>query len=143
MRKLFVLFISLMVLSISNLFADDFVVPVSSLPANAKAFIQKTFPGAQIWKVERDGGKFDVQLSNGVSVDFLSNGEWVNIDSEYTPIPESAFPAAVIRAVKSAHPQAAIIDAEKEWGNYKLKLNNMMELVLSGNVQLMGQKFDD
>ena len=122
MRKFFILFASLMVLSVSSLFADDWVVPVSALPQNARAFIQRTFPGAQIWKVERDGRKFDVQLSNGVSIDFLSNGDWVNIDSEYTPIPDSAFPAPVIQAVKNAY---------------------MMEIVVSGNGQLMGQKFDD
>ncbi|MEI0476363.1 PepSY-like domain-containing protein [Brachyspira pulli] len=143
MKKLSILFVSLMVLSVSSLFADDWVVPVSQLPANARSFIQKVFPDAQIFKVERDGRKFDVKLSNGVSIDFLSNGEWENIDSEYTPIPESAFPPAVIKALKASYPQAAIIDAEKEWGNYKIKLNNMMEVMVSGNGQIMGQKFDD
>ena len=143
MKKLSILFVSLMVLSVSSLFADDWVVPVSQLPANAKSFIQKVFPDAQIFKVERDGRKFDVKLSNGVSIDFLANGEWENIDSEYAPIPESAFPPAVIKALKASYPQAAIIDAEKEWGNYKIKLNNMMEVMVSGNGQIMGQKFDD
>ena len=143
MKKLSILFVSLMVLSVSSLFADDWVVPVSQLPANARSFIQKVFPDAQIFKVERDGRKFDVKLSNGVSIDFLANGEWENIDSEYTPIPESAFPPAVIKALKASYPQAAIIDAEKEWGNYKIKLNNMMEVMVSGNGQIMGQKFDD
>ncbi|MEI0488159.1 PepSY-like domain-containing protein [Brachyspira pulli] len=143
MKKLSILFLSLMVLSVSSLFADDWVVPVSQLPANARSFIQRVFPDAQIFKVERDGRKFDVKLSNGVSIDFLSNGEWENIDSEYTPIPESAFPPAVIKALKASYPQAAIIDAEKEWGNYKIKLNNMMEVMVSGNGQIMGQKFDD
>ena len=143
MKKLSILFLSLMVLSVSSLFADDWVVPVSQLPANARSFIQKVFPDAQIFKVEKDGRKFDVKLSNGVSIDFLSNGEWENIDSEYTPIPESAFPPAVIKALKASYPQAAIIDAEKEWGNYKIKLNNMMEVMVSGNGQIMGQKFDD
>ena len=143
MKKLSILFVSLMVLSVSSLFADDWVVPVSQLPANARSFIQKVFLDAQIFKVEKDGRKFDVKLSNGVSIDFLSNGEWENIDSEYTPIPESAFPPAVIKALKASYPQAAIIDAEKEWGNYKIKLNNMMEVMVSGNGQIMGQKFDD
>ena len=143
MKKLSILFVSLMVLSVSSLFADDWVVPVSQLPANARSFIQKVFPDAQIFKVERDGRKFDVKLSNGVSIDFLANGEWENIDSEYTPIPESVFPPAVIKALKASYPQAAIIDAEKEWGNYKIKLNNMMEVMVSGNGQIMGQKFDD
>ena len=142
MKKLSIFLASLFILSASSLFAD-MVVPPSALPQQANTFIQRVFPGAQIWKVERDGRKFDVQLSNGVSIDFLGNGDWQNIDSEYAPIPDAAFPAAVIQAVKNAYPQAAVIDAEKEWGNYKLKLNNMMELMVTGNGQIMRQKFDD
>ncbi|QTM07598.1 hypothetical protein GQX60_01545 [Brachyspira hyodysenteriae] len=142
MKKLSIFLASLFILSASSLFAD-MVVPPSALPQQANAFIQRAFPGAQIWKVERDGRKFDVQLSNGVSIDFLGNGDWENIDSEYAPIPDAAFPPAVIQAVKNAYPQSAVIDAEKEWGNYKLKLNNMMELMVTGNGQIMRQKFDD
>ncbi|WP_300369857.1 PepSY-like domain-containing protein [Brachyspira sp.] len=143
MKKLSILLTSLIILSASNLFADDWVVPPSSLPQKATSFIQRVFPNTQIWKVERDGRKFDVKLSNGTSIDFLSNGDWDNIDSEYSPIPDAAFPQAVIKAIRNAYPQAAIIDAEKEWGNYKLKLNNMMEIMVTGNGQIMGQKFDD
>ena len=142
MKKLSIFLASLFILSASSLFAD-MVVPPSALPQQANSFIQRVFPGTQIWKVERDGRKFDVQLSNGVSIDFLANGDWENIDSEYGHIPDVAFPAAVIQAVKNAYPQAAVIDAEKEWGNYKLKLNNMMELMVTGNGQIMRQKFDD
>ena len=142
MKKLSIFLASLFILSASSLFFF-FLVPPSALPQQASSFIQRVFPGTQIWKVERDGRKFDVQLSNGVSIDFLANGDWQNIDSEYAPIPDAAFPAAVIQAVKNAYPQAAVIDAEKEWGNYKLKLNNMMELMVTGNGQIMRQKFDD
>ncbi|OEJ14507.1 hypothetical protein BFL38_06685 [Brachyspira hampsonii] len=142
MKKLFIFLSSLFIFSASSLFAD-MVVPPSALPQQAAAFIQRVFPGVQIWKVERDGRKFDVNLSNGVSIDFLANGDWENIDSEYAPIPDAAFPPAVVQAVRNAYPQAAIIDAEKEWGNYKLKLNNMMEVMVTGNGQIMGQKFDD
>lgn len=142
MKKLSIFLVSLFILSASSLFAD-MVVPASALPQQATSFINRVFPGVQIWKVERDGRKFDVNLSNGVSIDFLGNGDWQNIDSEYAPIPDAAFPPAVVQAVKKAYPQAAIIDAEKEWGNYKLKLNNMMEVMVSGNGQIMGQQFDD
>ncbi len=143
MKKLSIFLASLIILSASSLFADDWVVPPTALPQQATSFIQKVFQGSQIWKVERDGRKFDVKLSNGYSIDFLGNGDWVNIDSEYAPIPDAAFPPAVIQAIKSAYPQASVIDAEKEWGNYKLKLNNMMELMITGNGQIMRQKFDD
>ncbi|WP_297208212.1 PepSY-like domain-containing protein [uncultured Brachyspira sp.] len=141
-KKIFALLISLTIISTSSLFAD-WVVPASSLPQKARAFIQRVYPGAQIWKVERDDGKFDVKLSNGASIDFLPNGNWVNIDGEYNGVPLSVLPQAVANTVRRTYPQAMMIDVEKEWGNYKIKLNNMMEMFISANGQLMGQKWDD
>ena len=52
-------------------------------------------------------------------------------------------PQAVANTVRRAYPQAMMIDVEKEWGNYKIKLNNMMEMFISANGQLVGQKWDD
>ena len=141
-KKIFALLISLTIISTSSLFAD-WVVPASSLPQKARAFIQRVYPGAQIWKVERDDGKFDVKLSNGASIDFLPNGNWINIDGEYNGVPLSVLPQAVANTVRRTYPQAMMIDVEKEWGNYKIKLNNMMEMFISANGQLMGQKWDD
>ena len=141
-KKIFALLISLTIISTSSLFAD-WVVPASSLPQKARAFIQRVYPGVQIWKVERDDGKFDVKLSNGASIDFLPNGNWVNIDGEYNGVPLSVLPQAVANTVRRTYPQAMMIDVEKEWGNYKIKLNNMMEMFISANGQLMGQKWDD
>lgn len=129
-------------LSSSMVFAD-WIVPVTALPQKSRAFINSTFPGVQIWKVERDGGKFEVKLSNGVDIDFYMNGDWKDIDGGWVTIPFSVLPAAVANTVKQTYPQAAIIEAEKEWGNYKIKLNNFMELYITANGQLIGQKFDD
>lgn len=129
-------------LSSSMVFAD-WIVPVTALPQKSRAFINSTFPGVQIWKVERDGGKFEVKLSNGVDIDFYMNGDWKDIDGGWVTIPFSVLPAAVANTVKQTYPQAAIIEAEKEWGNYKIKLNNFMELYITSNGQLVGQKFDD
>ena len=141
-KKIFALLITLTIVSTSSLFAD-WVVPASSLPQKSRAFIQRVYPGVQIWKVERDGGKFEVKLSNGASIDFLANGNWINIDGEYNGVPLSVLPQAVANTVRRTYPQAMMIDVEKEWGNYKIKLNNMMELFVSSGGQLMGQKWDD
>lgn len=140
MRKTLALLISLLLSSV--LFAD-MVVPVSQLPKSAQSFIQKTFPGAQIFKVERDDGKFDVKLNNGVDIKFFLNGDWEKINSDYIPIPLTVLPNAVQNTLKNSYPQASITEIEKEFGNYKIKLNNMMELFISGSGQLMGQKMDD
>ena len=141
-KKLFALLITLTIVSTSSLFAD-WVVPASSLPQKSRAFIQRIYPGVKIWKVERDDGKYEVKLSNGASIDFLANGNWHSIDGEYNGVPFSALPQAISGTIKRAYPQARVIDVEKEWGNYKVKLNNMMELYISANGQLMGQNWDD
>ena len=87
-KKILSSLIVLAIFSTSILFAD-MVVPASALPKQAATFIKKIYPNAQIWKVEREGGKFDVELSNGASIDFLTNGDWVNIDGEYNGVPFS------------------------------------------------------
>lgn len=130
-------------LLVSSLCFGDWVVPVSALPQKASSFINSTFPGSQIWKVERDGMKYEVKLSNGVDIDFNLAGDWVNIDGNWVIIPFSVLPVSVANTVKQAYPNTLIIDVEKEWGNYKVKLNNFMELYISSSGQLIGQKFDD
>lgn len=137
------LIISLILGLSSSMVFGDWIVPVTALPQKSRAFINSTFPGVQIWKVERDGGKFEVKLSNGVDIDFYMNGDWKDIDGGWVTIPFSVLPSSVANTVKQTYPQAAIIEAEKEWGNYKIKLNNFMELYISANGQLIGQKFDD
>ena len=127
----------------SSMVFGDWIVPVSSLPQKSRAFINSTFPGVQIWKVERDGGKFEVKLSNGVDIDFYINGDWKDISGGWVTIPFTVLPAAVANTVRQTYPQAMMVDVEKEWGNYKVKLNNMMELYVTASGQLMGQKFDD
>lgn len=142
-KKGYSLLIIVFVMLSSVLFADDWIVPASSLPQKAQAFIASTYPGVTIWKVELDDGKFEVDLSNGVSIDFFMNGDWKSIDGEYIGVPKTVLPVNIANVVDNTYPSSIIIEVEKEWGNYKVKLNNMMELYISADGQLMGQKFDD
>ncbi|MEI0580890.1 PepSY-like domain-containing protein [Brachyspira pilosicoli] len=143
MTKKLLCFLTILTIFSTSIVFADMVVPASALPKQAVTFIKKVYPNAQIWKVERDGGKFDVELSNGASIDFLTNGDWINIDGEYNGVPFSVLPQAVANTVKKTYPQAMMVSVEKEWGNYKVKLNNMMEIFISSDGSLMGQQFDD
>ena len=142
MKKIMFLFSIFTVFSCSTLFADWIVDP-ATLPAQAKSFISSTFADAQVWKAERDGGKFEVSLSNGVEIDFAPNGEWLQIDAEYVVIPMSVLPKNVANSIQNAYPEASVVEVEKKFGNYKIKLNNFMELYISSNGHIVGQKFDD
>ena len=68
MAKRYSLLIIVFVMMSSALFADDWMVPASALPKKAQDFIASAYPDAAIWKVELDDGKFEVDLSNGVSI---------------------------------------------------------------------------
>ncbi|MBT8754579.1 PepSY-like domain-containing protein [Brachyspira hyodysenteriae] len=141
--KILKVILTIMIISSGSLFADDWIVSPEQLPQRAKQFIAQVFPDAQIWYVEMDDGKYEVELSNGIKIDFLGNGDWKEIDAEYIGIPYNVFPANVANTIRNTYPQTVIISAEKKWGTYEIKLNNMMELYISSNGQLIGQKFDD
>ncbi|TXJ39625.1 PepSY-like domain-containing protein [Brachyspira aalborgi] len=157
MIKLFSLLLTITILTSSSLFAKVWIVPPTSLTQKVSAYIKSTYPDAQIWKVERKfkkkrGEVFDVNLSNGASLKFLVNGECIDINGRYNTVPLSALPQAVANTVKNTYPQAIIVKVKKEfygynlnavngYGNYKIKLNNMMELFITADGQLIGQKY--
>ena len=89
-----------------------------------------------------DHPNIEVKLNTGVELDFYANGDWKEIKA-YQNFPTSVLPAPVLEAVKNAHPQAFIIKAEKTWNGYEIKTSNMMEIYITANGQIMGQKFDD
>ena len=140
--KMMKIVLAIIIFTSSTLLADR-IIPPESLPDRAKQFISGAFPDAQIWYVELDDGKYEVELSNGIKIDFLGNGDWKEIDAEYIGIPYNVFPANVANTIRNTYPQTVIISAEKKWGTYEIKLNNMMELYISSDGQLIGQKFDD
>ena len=155
-KKLFLVATALTVMSISA-FAKGYIVSHDTLPAQASALIKNVYPDAQIWKVERkfkkkQGEVFDVDLSNGASLKFLANGECIDINGRYNTVPFSALPQEVVSAVQKAYPDAAVVkvkrqyygygyDASANFVNYKVRLNNMMELFITADGQLIGQKF--
>ena len=142
MRKI-ILSVMMTVLMATSAMADDKVVSADTLPQSSKSFIAANFDGVTVTYVEKDFDSYDVQLSNGIEIDFKRNGEWENIESMQTPVPTSILPAPVVTSVTKAHPQATIMKVEKERGNFEIKLNNMMELVISPSGKIIAQKMDD
>ena len=120
-------------------FADMMIAP-NALPPKITQFINANFAGAQIMYAEQDFDSFEVKLNTGVELDFYTNGDWKEVKT-YQNFPTQILPAGVVQAV--AHPQAFIIKAEKTWNGYEIKTSNMMEIYVTPNGQIMGQKFDD
>lgn len=142
MRKI-ILSVMMTVLMATSAMADDRVVSADTLPQSSKSFIAANFDGVTVTYVEKDFDSYDVQLSNGIEIDFKRNGEWESVESIQTPVPTSILPVPVVTSVTKAHPQATIMKVEKERGNFEIKLNNMMELVISPSGKIIAQKMDD
>ena len=126
-------------------FANDRIIPNEQLPAAAKTFIQKTFPGQSIsyTKLDRDFAKtrYEVYLNNGVEVDFDKSGMWDKVDCNYSAVPADLIPAAIANYVKTNFAGAQIIKIDKERYGYDVELSNDLELKFNRSGQIM--RIDD
>lgn len=139
MKKIF----TLLFLFSAFLMADDIYIMPEQLPQNALQFIQKYFPDVNILYAEMDKKGYEVQLSNGVEIEFLRNGEFKEIEGNYVALPFEILPQSVANTVGKTYPNTVITKIKRKWNFYEVKLNNMMELYIDANGQLLGQKFDD
>ena len=135
----FAALVCMMMQSVST-FADDRIIPAEQLPAAAKTFIQKTFPGQAVSyaKIDYDGRKkYEVCLSNGTEVDFDKNGTWDKVDCNYSAVPASLVPSTIANYVKTHFAGAKVVKIDKEHYGYDVELSNELELKFNKQGQLM------
>lgn len=86
MRKLKLILILIAGVMIASCSDNDKIITEEQLPASARTYIQKTYPGATIIFVKEDSElfstKYKVQLSNRVEIEFDSDGAPVDIEME-------------------------------------------------------------
>ena len=121
-------------------FAGDRIIPAEQLPAAAKTFIQKNFPGQTISyaKIDFDGRKtYEVCLSNGTELEFDRNGALDKVDCNYSAVPANLVPAPIANYVKTHFAGAMIVKLDKEHYGYDVELSNDLELKFNSKGQLM------
>lgn len=140
MKKL--LLVSAFVLTASIASAEKPINP-KKLPQNVQTFVSTNFPGAGIVSAEEDTDSYELKLNNGAELDIeKASGNWKSIKS-YTNFPVKALPAAVVDSVKKAHPQAMIVEAEREMFGFDIKTNNNFDLQVTESGQIVKQQQDD
>ena len=120
-------------------FAGDMIIQPNQLPQNSQKFIADTFKGAKIVAAQRDTDSFEAILSTGAKVKFNLNGEWDEIEA-YSALPDGLLPAAVEKAAKSQGGQ--IIQIDKDFGYFDVKLNNNLELKIDMNGNILKREID-
>ena len=56
-------------------------VPAALVPQPIMAFVKKTYPDAVVTKIERDRRGYDVDLSNGLDLEFNSKFQLIDVDN--------------------------------------------------------------
>lgn len=120
-------------------YASDRAVSGKDLPGNIKSFISSNFKNVQVASAEQDmdDGDYDVYLSNGIKVEFSSEGSWQKIDGNGNFLSGSYIPAGI----KNHKPAASIKEIEKKYSGYKVKYSDGSEAKFDGNGKFL--RYDD
>ena len=133
MKKFFMIAFSIIVLGTTCVFAsNDKPITVKQLPAQSQQFISQYFPDVKVSLAKEDKEfmslTYDVVLTNGVKLEFYKNGDWKEVNCEYSLMPEGIVPAPIIQKVKELYPDANIAKIDKDRKDYEVKLSNGLEL---------------
>lgn len=105
---------------------DEGVVKYSSLPQEAKTFVETYFPGVGtgLCKWERDDGHktYEVQLLDGTELEFDSSGKWIEVDCKFGTLPEGILPAAITEDLATRYPLSPAYKAARRTGGYEVSV---------------------
>lgn len=141
MKKIVISMLALVALSLT-VFADGRYIEYAQLPNRAKQFVSQYFAGVNVVYAEQDRDSYEVNLENGVEIEFRRNGEWESVDAKYSPLPTGFIPAAVLNSIKKEYPNANVIKIEKDWGGFEVELDNRMELKINNAGQIVRREYD-
>ena len=108
-------------------------------------FVDTYFPQVSIRKVERDGNKYEVELTDNTDIDFNLSFEWKKIDCDdsniYGSVPTELVPVQITDYVTANFPGKHIDSIEKKYNGWEIELSNGLEITFDANFNVTG--FDD
>ena len=131
MKKIVVLFVSMLVLATTASAGNDKPIQVSQLPQTAQQFIKKYFGDRKVAfaKEESDFRKsYEIAFKNGDKIEFDRKGEWTDIDGKYSAVPTGIIPAPIAKYVADNYPDNKIVQIERDTRSTEVKLDNRMEI---------------
>ncbi|WP_333598853.1 PepSY-like domain-containing protein [Alistipes putredinis] len=131
MKKIVVLFVSMLVLATTASAGNDKPIQVSQMPQTAQQFIKKYFGDRKVAfaKEESDFRKsYEIAFKNGDKIEFDRKGEWTDIDCKYSAVPTGIIPAPIAKYVADNYPDNKIVQIERDTRSTEVKLDNRMEI---------------
>ena len=120
----------------------DIAITVDQLPTNAKKFIYRHFAKKNISlaKMEKEtfSKSYEVIFTNGSKVEFDSNGQWTEIDCEFSKVPDSIIPEKIRKYITTNYGETKVIEIDRDRKKYEVRLSNGLELVFDLKFNLIG-----
>ncbi len=111
---------------------DDKMISVNQLPASAQQCLKQHFSSEKVAYAKVDEDWFDkdykVIFTNGNKVEFDKQGQWTEVDCQYSQLPTGIVPKAIANYVQQNYPEVKILKIERDKHDYEVKLNNRLEL---------------
>jgi hypothetical protein len=131
MNKIFIL-ICFALISCNIFAGNNVLIQVNQLPEKAQTFISTHFSGVNVSyaKVDRDvfEKSYEVILVDGCKMEFDRNGEWTEINCKFKEVPLNAIPAEILKQINARYPDTKILQIEKDYRDYEVKISNGLEL---------------
>ena len=133
MKKWTILFVSMLVMSVTTWAGNDKPIQISQMPQAAQQFIKKHFTNQSVAvaKVETEllDKNYDVIFTNGDKVEFNKKGQWTNIDCKRTQVPVEVIPMAIQKYVSQQFPNAKVVKIEiTDRKGYEVDLSNGFDI---------------
>ncbi|MBR7024200.1 MAG: PepSY-like domain-containing protein, partial [Bacteroidales bacterium] len=104
-------------------------------------FVDTYFPQTSILKVERDGNKYEVELTDNTDINFNLSFEWTKIDCDesnvYGSVPTELVPVQITDYVTANFPNNHIDQIEKKYYGWDVELNNDHEIKFDSNFNVI------
>ena len=144
MKKIVVLFVSMLVLATTASAGNDKPIQVSQLPQTAQQFIKKYFGDRKVAfaKEESDFRKsYEIAFTTGDKIEFDRKGEWTDIDCKYSAVPAGIVPAQIVAYIAENYPDSQVVQIEKDSRSTEVKLDNRMEIQFDKQYRVIEMDF--
>ena len=144
MKKLVVLFVSMLVLATTASAGNNKPIQVSQLPQTAQQFIKKYFGDRKVAfaKEESDFRKsYEIAFTTGDKIEFDRKGEWTDIDCKYSAVPAGIVPAQIVAYIAENYPDSQVVQIEKDSRSTEVKLDNRMEIKFDKQYRVIEMDF--
>lgn len=120
---------------------DDQPMNYSELPAKAQKFVEKYYSDAEVTYVTRDrdiaSTEYEVVLDNGTKIEFNADGEWRDVDTKHSAVPEAIVPNKIKSYVEKHYSGDKIVEIKRDRRGWDIKISRGLELEFNTDYRIV------